>query len=388
MGAVPELRETWALNIASLQRFQYVGGPIFNAMYTVSEPVVMLSDNPVLLDSIMRERINEHRKRMGLPIARGFEDIGLFRTARSGTNGYEFRESGFDQLASNAHRNLNSYISSLTKIEVTTARESYPIYIGRQLQNALGDEIANLKSQGVRLAVVTDTAIRQAIPQYFSGVFEGIPTIGVQPGETSKSLSEFGRVLDFFASIGLDRGGVVVAFGGGVVGDLTGFAAASWLRGVRFIQVPTTLLSMVDSSVGGKTGINIDSGKNMVGAFHQPISVYEDLDLLASLPPREFAAGMAEVVKYGMLGDSELFDMLEASPLQDSRDERLAGVVKRNCQLKADFVNADEKELAGSGGRALLNLGHTFGHAIENVAGYGDYLHGKRFRSALSLLQI
>ena len=272
---------------------------------------------------------------------------------------------------------MNSDISSLIKIEVTTARESYPIYIGRQLQNALGDEIANLKSQGSRLAVVTDTAIRQAIPQYFSGVFEGIPTIEVPPGETSKSLSEFGRVLDFFASNGLDRGSVAVAFGGGVVGDLTGFAAASWLRGVRFIQVPTTLLSMVDSSVGGKTGINIDSGKNLVGAFHQPISVYEDLDLLASLSPREFAAGMAEVVKYGMLGDSELFDMLEASPLLDPRDERLAGVVKRNCQLKADVVNADERELAGSDGRALLNLGHTFGHAIENVSGYGDYLHGE-----------
>ena len=170
---------------------------------------------------------------------------------------------------------------------------------------------------------------------------------------------------------------MAIAFGGGVVGDLTGFAAASWLRGIRFIQVPTTLLSMVDSSVGGKTGINIESGKNLVGAFHQPISVYEDLDLLASLPPREFAAGMAEVVKYGMLGDPELFDMLEAEPLLDFQDERLAGVVKRNCQLKADVVNADEKELAGSGGRALLNLGHTFGHAIENVAGYGDYLHGE-----------
>lgn len=272
---------------------------------------------------------------------------------------------------------MNSDISSLIKIKVRTARESYPIYIGRQLQNALGDEIAKLKSQGSHLAVVTDTAIRQTIPQYFSGVFEGIPTIEIPPGETSKSLSEFGRILDFFASNGLDRGGVAIAFGGGVVGDLTGFAAASWLRGVRFIQVPTTLLSMVDSSVGGKTGINIDSGKNLVGAFHQPISVYEDLDLLASLSPREFAAGMAEVVKYGMLGDSELFDMLEASPLLDPRDERLAGVVKRNCQLKADVVNADERELAGSDGRALLNLGHTFGHAIENVSGYGDYLHGE-----------
>ena len=272
---------------------------------------------------------------------------------------------------------MKSNISNLIRIKVTTARESYPIHIGRQLQGPLSDEIAALKAQGSGLAIVTDTAVRRSIPQYFNGPFDGIPAIEVPSGETSKSLSEFGRVLDFFSSNGLDRGGVAIAFGGGVVGDLTGFAAASWLRGIRFIQVPTTLLSMVDSSVGGKTGINIDSGKNLVGAFHQPISVYEDLDLLASLPAREFRAGMAEVIKYGMLGDPELFDLLEAEPLLGSGDERLAEVVKRNCQSKADVVNADEKEQAGSGGRALLNLGHTFGHAIENVAGYGDYLHGE-----------
>ncbi len=272
---------------------------------------------------------------------------------------------------------MNSDISNLIRIEVTTARESYPIYIGRQLQSSLGDEIAALRSQGSRLAVITDANVRNAVPDYFKETFDGIPAIEVPAGETSKSLAEFGRALDFFASNGLDRGGVAIAFGGGVVGDLTGFAAASWLRGIRFIQVPTTLLSMVDSSVGGKTGINIASGKNLVGAFHQPISVYEDLDLLASLPPREFAAGMAEVIKYGMLGDPVLFEMLEAEPLLDSRDERLAGVVKRNCQTKADVVNADEKEQAQAGGRALLNLGHTFGHAIENVAGYGEYLHGE-----------
>ncbi len=134
---------------------------------------------------------------------------------------------------------------------------------------------------------------------------------------------------------------------------------------------------MVDSSVGGKTGINIGAGKNLVGAFHQPIAVYADLDVLKKLPPREFAAGMAEVMKYGMLGDRDLFEMLEETPLLSWEDERLVSVVQRNCQTKADVVNADEKELSRSGGRALLNLGHTFGHAIENVAGYGEYLHGE-----------
>jgi len=203
------------------------------------------------------------------------------------------------------------------------------------------------------------------------------PIFEVPPGEPSKSIAQYERVLNFFASRELDRGGVAVAVGGGVVGDLTGFAAACWLRGIRFIQVPTTLLSMVDSSVGGKTGINIEAGKNLVGAFHQPIAVYEDLNLLASLPAREFAAGMAEVMKYGMLADLELFEMLEEKPLRDWTDERLVSVVERNCQTKADVVNADEREQSSSGGRALLNLGHTFGHAIENVAGYGEYLHGE-----------
>jgi 3-dehydroquinate synthase len=169
---------------------------------------------------------------------------------------------------------------------------------------------------------------------------------------------------------------VLYAVGGGVIGDLAGFAAASWLRGISFVQVPTTLLSMVDSSVGGKTGINIAAGKNLVGAFHQPRSVFIATDLLHTLPAREFAAGMAEVIKYGLLGDADLFAQLERVPLRaDSAD--LAAVVRCCCALKARIVEADERETAAEGGRALLNLGHTFGHAIENVAGYGEYLHGE-----------
>lgn len=272
---------------------------------------------------------------------------------------------------------MNSHFSNTTKIEVTTLKESYPIYIGRGLDAALRSEIEGLVDSGSKVAVVTDASVRSALSSFFDSALRDLPILEIPTGETSKSIAQFERVLDFFAANGLDRGGVAVAVGGGVVGDLTGFAAASWLRGIRFIQIPTTLLSMVDSSVGGKTGVNISAGKNLVGAFHQPIAVYEDLNLLASLPSRDFSAGMAEVMKYGMLADAELFEMLEENPLLEWRDDRLTAVVERNCQTKADIVNADEKELSSSGGRALLNLGHTFGHAIENVAGYGEYLHGE-----------
>ena len=274
-------------------------------------------------------------------------------------------------------QNLNSHLSNTTKIEVSTSKVSYPIYIGRGLEHALNCEIEGLARSGSKVAVVTDSSVRAVLRRFFDSALGELPILEIPFGETSKSIVQYERVLDFFASNGLDRGGVAVAVGGGVIGDLTGFAAASWLRGIKFIQIPTTLLSMVDSAVGGKTGINIAAGKNLVGAFHQPIAVYEDLNLLASLPSRDFCAGMAEVMKYGMLADSDLFEMLERQPLTDSRDHRLGSVIERNCQTKANVVNADEKELTSSGGRALLNLGHTFGHAIENVAGYGEYLHGE-----------
>ena len=249
--------------------------------------------------------------------------------------------------------------------------------MGRNLRAGLAAEIAELSSKGLALAVVTDASVRQAQGSLFENELSGLPLLEIPSGEPSKCLEWFGKVLDFLAASKLDRGGVVVAVGGGVVGDLVGFAAASYLRGVRFIQVPTTLLAMVDSSVGGKTGINISAGKNLVGAFHQPISVYADMDFLETLPEREFAAGMAEVLKYGLLAEGELFDRLTAEPLVSCGDVRLADIVRQCCQIKADVVKADERETAKSGGRALLNLGHTFGHAIENVAGYGEYLHGE-----------
>jgi 3-dehydroquinate synthase len=233
-----------------------------------------------------------------------------------------------------------------------------------------------LDAAGRTLAVVTDLNIQKRQGPALGALFGGAPTWAVAAGEESKSLAELGRVLDFLAELRLDRTSVLIAFGGGVVGDLAGFAAASYLRGIDYIQVPTTLLAMVDSSVGGKTGINLRAGKNLAGAFHQPRDVFVSTGFLSTLPPREFAAGTAEVIKYGLLGDTALLSELESAPLKPT-SENLASVIRRCCAAKARIVESDERELAPEGGRALLNLGHTFAHAIENAAGYGEYLHGE-----------
>jgi 3-dehydroquinate synthase len=279
-----------------------------------------------------------------------------------------------DVLDDSGVRTLNGGVAET--LTVNLGDRSYPIRFGRDMRNEISAAVAGLGAAGRRVAVLTDTNVRRAHGPLLSAIFAGAPMLAVEPGESAKSLAGLGAVLDFLAAEKLDRGGVLCVVGGGVIGDLGGFAAASWLRGIDFLQVPTTLLAMVDSSVGGKTGINIAAGKNLVGAFHQPRGVFIATDLLGTLPPREFAAGMAEVIKYGLLGDAALFAQLEAKPLTVG-DAGLAAVVRRCCELKARIVEADERETAKEGGRALLNLGHTFGHAIENAAGYGEYLHGE-----------
>lgn len=261
-------------------------------------------------------------------------------------------------------------------LRVNLGPRSYDIVFGPDLSARIHADVTSLESKGRRVAIVTDANVAHSQADALRRMFPVSRLLAVEPGETAKSLAGFGRVMDFLGEAKLDRGGVLFAVGGGVVGDLAGFAAAAWLRGIDFHQVPTTLLAMVDSSVGGKTGINIPAGKNLVGAFHQPRAVYVATDLLRTLPAREFAAGMAEVIKYGLLGDAALFADLERAPLSvDS--PALPSVIRRCCALKARIVEADEFETAKEGGRALLNLGHTFGHAIENVAGYGQYLHGE-----------
>ena len=261
-------------------------------------------------------------------------------------------------------------------LQVNLGNRSYPIHFGCELTERVRADLASLMAAGRKVAIITDEVVANAQSDVLSAISPGAQVCLVPGGETAKSAYQLAEVWDFLAEMKMDRGGVVVAFGGGVVGDLAGYAAASYLRGVDFVQIPTTLLAMVDSSVGGKTGINLQAGKNLVGAFHQPQAVYVMTNLLKTLPDREFAAGMGEVIKYGLLGDASLFDELEASTLTVKSPE-LAAVVRRCCAAKARIVEDDEFETAATGGRALLNLGHTFAHAIEKVAGYSVYLHGE-----------
>lgn len=264
-------------------------------------------------------------------------------------------------------------------IQVELGDRSYPIFIGNDLAANLMYLLQKYVDKQRPIAVITCPTL----PKKHAAFFEQLRAIArvfivmSVDGEKAKTPEELLEIWETLARERVDRSGVIVAVGGGVVGDLSGFAAASFLRGIDFIQVPTTLLSMVDSSVGGKTGINLSAGKNLVGAFYQPQAVLADMRLLSTLPAREFAAGMAEVIKYGMLGDAQLFEQLEAAGKLAWDSPELPGIIRRCCEIKAQVVASDERETASENGRALLNLGHTFGHAIEKVAGYGEYLHGE-----------
>jgi 3-dehydroquinate synthase len=270
-------------------------------------------------------------------------------------------------------------------VEVGLGQRGYTIHVGSGLRQQLRSVVEQDRADGRPLAVITDGHVAAAQQELLDDVFGGVPRHVVAPGEPSKCFTELARCCEFLAAVPLDRRGRLFAVGGGVIGDLAGFAAACHLRGIGFYQVPTTLLAMVDSSVGGKTGINLQAGKNLVGAFHQPLAVFADVATLATLPQREFAAGMAEVIKHGMLADAALFEQLERDIPLAADSAGLAELVAANCRIKAAVVAADERETAADGGRALLNLGHTFGHAIEAVAGYGDYLHGEAVAIGLVL---
>ena len=264
-----------------------------------------------------------------------------------------------------------------TSVEVDLGDRSYPIWIGRDVGAGVLETAAKLIAEKRKCAFVVDAGFAQQ-QEVFVSEMEALGMVLKLPaGETTKSLEQLGKIYDFLAANKFDRSSCIFAVGGGVIGDLGGFGAASYLRGIDFYQVPTTLLSMVDSSVGGKTGINIDAGKNLVGAFWQPQGVFSSTGFLTTLPERDFNSGMAEVIKHGMLQDLNLFERLESLDVLHAGHPELPGIIKRNCEIKAAVVNADEKEQAASGGRALLNLGHTFGHAVENVAGYGEYMHGE-----------
>jgi 3-dehydroquinate synthase len=263
-------------------------------------------------------------------------------------------------------------------IPVALAERSYDVLITGGLLARAGDIIAD-RFGSVRCAVVTDETVAarhlQTLTDSLGARCRG--SIQVPPGEQSKSFARLGALCDDLLDLGVERGDLVIALGGGVIGDLTGFAAAILRRGVRFVQIPTTLLAQVDSSVGGKTGINTARGKNLVGAFHQPSLVLADIDVLATLPARQMRAGYAEVVKYGLLGDVAFFDRLEKgwAAIFGNDSRAIAEAVATSVAAKAAIVARDETE---QGDRMLLNLGHTFGHALEAWAGYSDrLLHGE-----------
>lgn len=264
-------------------------------------------------------------------------------------------------------------------VQVPLGNRSYQIKVGGGLLPRLGVECAQLKL-GQRCAVITDPNVGRHFAQ---AALKSLSASGFQPvlitvpaGEKSKRIAMVEKCYDQLAAHRLERKSFIVALGGGVVGDLAGFVAATYLRGIPFVQVPTTLLAQVDSSVGGKTGVNLKAGKNLVGAFYQPQLVLCDLDALKTLPKREYISGLAEVIKYGVIYDAVLFAQLERNlpKLLQREAATLRNVIARCCEIKADVVGQDETE---SGLRAILNFGHTIGHAIENSSGYGKFLHGE-----------
>jgi len=267
----------------------------------------------------------------------------------------------------------------MRKVKVSLGCRSYSISIGAGLLTRLGRECQKL-GLGRRCVVFSD---RHVAPLYGPVVERSLSAAGFRPavitlpaGETTKNLQTVAQCYEQLAAHRIERASFVVALGGGVIGDLAGFVAATYLRGIGLVQVPTTLLALVDSSVGGKTGVNLQAGKNLVGAFYQPRLVLGDLDTLSTLPDRELRAGLAEVIKYGVIYDAALFRRLERdlAKLLQRDPAALASVIARCCEIKADVVGQDETE---GGLRAILNYGHTIGHAIEATAGYGTYLHGE-----------
>src|SRR5690554_220379 len=265
----------------------------------------------------------------------------------------------------------------MTLVNVTTPGGNYPIHIQSGRLGALDTAIP---ADATAIALVSNATVLarygQRVRQALARTGKLLVEVVLPDGEAHKTWQSLNMIFDELLQNALDRKAVLVAFGGGVIGDMGGFAAACYMRGIRFIQVPTTLLAQVDSSVGGKTAINHPLGKNMIGAFHQPMSVEIDPAVLATLPPREISAGLAEVVKYGLIIDAPFFEWCErnAGALRALEPQVLTYAIQRSCELKAHVVSQDERE---SGLRAILNLGHTFGHAIEAGLGFGAWLHGE-----------
>ena len=269
------------------------------------------------------------------------------------------------------------------KILVPILKNPYEVTIKGGIINSIGEELNRIKiNKDRKILIVSNKEISNLFGEkilqnlkkynYYAEIFN------IKAGESNKNLASLSDIFNCAFEFGLDRNSLMIAVGGGIVGDVTGFAAATWLRGIEYIQIPTTLLSMVDSSVGGKTAVNHPKGKNLIGAFYQPKAVFIDPETLVTLPTREFKAGMAEVIKYGIIKDKELFEYLESEKNREKilnlENESLIQIINNSIKTKACIVSEDEKE---NGIRAILNYGHSFGHVIENLCGYGEYLHGE-----------
>lgn len=265
---------------------------------------------------------------------------------------------------------------SRERVDIALAERSYPILIGPGLLTDAATLRTNIKARD--LLIVTNETVA---PLYLSPLTAAlgerrIESVILPDGESHKTLHSFASILDALVRSRMNRDAAVIALGGGVIGDMAGFAASCYQRGIDYVQIPTTLLAQVDSSVGGKTAVNHPEAKNMIGAFYQPRCVIADTGTLATLPEREYRAGIAEIVKYGLIYDAAFFQWLEtnAAALLARNDDVVMHAIKRSCEIKAEIVGVDERE---HGLRAILNLGHTFGHAIETATGYGTWLHGE-----------
>ena len=261
-------------------------------------------------------------------------------------------------------------------LNVNLEDRSYPIYIGTDV--SLDNELYSKHIKTKKIALITNEQIADLYLSEISQTLNSfdLKTLILPEGETEKNLETVGKAVEFLSNNGIDRDSSIIAFGGGVIGDITGFVASSYMRGIKFLQVPTTLLAQVDSSVGGKTGVNISRGKNLIGAFYQPSAVIADTKYLNSLEPKRLSEGLAEVIKYGLIRDEDFFVWLSknTSRILALEPEVMAHLIERCCQIKAEIVSEDERE--GSI-RAILNYGHTFGHAIESLTDYSVYTHGE-----------
>lgn len=337
--------------------------------YDKNRPLLQTEDIQAKLTELLAQRDSLYRETAHLVVESGKQGV------RNLVNKL------MRKLAALSHpQNTNKDIMQTISVNLTPAsgQRSYPIHIGNGILEQIDLVLPYLPQK--KVAIVSNTTIAPLYLDRVRSAFErhGVSSVPIilPDGEKFKNWKTLNHIFDVLLSQKCERNTAILALGGGVVGDLTGFAAATYLRGVPFIQIPTTLLAQVDSSVGGKTGINHPLGKNMIGAFYQPSLVLADSVTLDTLPEREFRAGIAEIIKYGLIRDPAFFDWLEQNMAQLlGRDPSILNeAIRRSCENKAEIVAADEKE---SGIRALLNLGHTFGHAIENGVGYGVWLHGE-----------